>query len=107
MDGANHGRDLRGVEFETELSRGVGLGAARFFHPLSQLEYDDFVSRGWLAGSGILPRAAEGLGGDKRGQQEDDERDADARAAFFACRGWLERGSCSARPRLLARSASP
>ena len=62
MDGANQVRGLRVVELEAELAFGVGLGAAGFFHALAELEDDDFVAGGGLAGGGVFYRAGEGLG---------------------------------------------
>jgi len=62
-------RRLR-VELETELAFGVGLGAAGFFHALTELEHDHIVSGGWLAGGGIFHGPGEGLGGGEGGEEE-------------------------------------
>jgi len=71
MDGADQVRRLRVVELETELALGIGLGAAGFFHPLTQLEQDDLVSGGGLASSGVLDGAGESLSRGEGGEEED------------------------------------
>ena len=42
------------VEFEAEVTLGVGFGAAGFFHALAEFEQDDFVSGSGLVGGGVL-----------------------------------------------------
>ena len=63
MDGANQMRSLCVVELETELAFGIRFGAAGFFHALAELEQNNFVSGGGLAGGGVLYCARERLGG--------------------------------------------
>ena len=52
MDDADEVRAL-GIELETEIAFGVGLGAAGFFHALAEAEQDDFVAGGGLAGGDV------------------------------------------------------
>jgi hypothetical protein len=82
MDSTDQVRGLRVVQLETELALGVGFGAASLFHPLTQLEQDDFVSGGGLAGGGILDRAGKSLGGREGREKKEGERDKDGRATL-------------------------
>ena len=63
MNRANEVRTGRSRELEAELSGGVGLGAASHDHAIGQVDEDDFVSGGGLAGGGVGDGAGEGLGG--------------------------------------------
>jgi hypothetical protein len=69
MNDADQMWRLRVVELETELALGVGFAAARFFHPLAELEQNHIVSGGGFASGGILDRADEGLSGNESGEE--------------------------------------
>ena len=58
------------VEIEAEVALGVGLGAGGFFHAIAELDENDFIARGRLAGGAILHRPGESFGGGKRAQSE-------------------------------------
>ena len=73
----NHADQVRalGVELETEITFGVGSGAAGFFHALTEAEQDHFVAGGGLAGGGVLHRAGQGLGGGEGGEKDESNKD--------------------------------
>jgi hypothetical protein len=64
-----------GFEFEAEMAFGVGLGAAGFFHALTEAEEDYIVAGGGPAGGGIFYGTGQGLGGGEGGKEECEEED--------------------------------
>ena len=85
MNGADEMWSLRVFELEAEVSVGVGLGAAAFFHALAKLEQDDIVAGGGFARGGVFYRAGESLGGGEGCEKDDSENNKDARVALIAC----------------------
>src|SRR5271166_4816982 len=77
-------RSLRVVELEAELTLGVSFGPAGFFHALAELEHDDIVASGGLAGDRVLHCAGESLGGGEGGEEKE-ECDKDAHVALMVC----------------------
>src|SRR5229473_6040027 len=72
MDGANEVWSGSSGEFEAEFPVAVGLGVGGDFHRGGEVDEDDFVSRGGLAGGAVGDGAREGLGGGRgEGQRED------------------------------------
>ena len=77
VNGADQVGALGVVEFEGEIAFGVGLGAAGFFHALTQTQQDDLVARGGLAGGGVFHGAGQGLGGGEGSEEDRREGDRD------------------------------
>ena len=50
------------VELHAEVALGVGLSAARLFHPLAQTEKDDVIASGGFVGGAVRDLAGESLG---------------------------------------------
>ena len=62
MDGADEVRPGSAGEFEAEFPVAVGFGVGGNFHAGGEVDENDFVANGGLAGSAVGDGAGEGLG---------------------------------------------
>ena len=63
MDGADQVRPGAAGESEAEFAAAVGLGVGGDVHAVGEVDQDDFIAGGGLAGGAVGDGAGEGLGG--------------------------------------------